>query len=113
MLTSSNSKTFFDFLFYSEWLQVLDKEYLAPPDALTWQDAWNFCKNKGGKLAEPKSLQDATDVQDIAMVYGDCCMGGSIWLGILGNSGIFQYASDWSPIVFSNWDPCEWRTFSK
>ena len=61
----------------------------------------DYCKTKGGKLAEPKSAQANEDIVALAKSIDD-----TVWIGIDDKSieGKFTYASDGESVIFTNWN---------
>ena len=60
----------------------------------------DYCKTKGGKLAEPKSAQANEDIVALAKSIDD-----TVWIGIDDKSkeGHFIYASDGTSVEYTNW----------
>ena len=60
----------------------------------------DYCKTKGGKLAEPKSAEANEDIVALAKSIDD-----TVWIGIDDKSkeGHFIYASDGTSVEYTNW----------
>ena len=87
-----------------------DKEYLVHVGGKSYVDSLEYCKIKGGKLAEPKSLEQNNDIVNLAKTV--TIEGPGVWIGIDDKlqEGDFTYASDGKPIEYTNWNPNEPRT---
>ena len=88
------------------------KEYLVHVEAKSYEEAVSYCATKGGKLAEPKSDEANNDIVNLA--ESNIMEFINVWIGIDDKSqeGYFVYASDGSPIVYSNWmsdQPNNWN----
>ena len=80
-----------------------DKEYLVHEEAKSYEGAVSHCVTNGGKLAEPKS--DVANDDIVSLAESNILQFSHLWIGIDDKSqeGQFEYSSDGSPIVYSNW----------
>lgn len=79
------------------WSSSRDEMCLkAFEDTLTWEEAFNFCKGKEGRLASIKNSKVNAPVKAIATNWYP-------WLGGKKEKSAFLW-SDGSPFNFTNWD---------
>ena len=81
-----------------------DKEYLVHAGGISYSEAVAYCKTKGGKLVEPKSVQNNNDL--VTLAKGIEIQGSGVWIGIndISKEGQFTYASDGKSLSFTNWN---------
>ena len=83
----------------SDWVKLGNKEY----NPVKWNDAKAFCMTEGGKLFEPKDAQENSGVTD----YAFSNELRHFWIGIqdepVSPEGTWVYASDGSPLEYTNW----------
>ena len=75
-------------------------KYFSYADQVTYDEAVVYCQSKGQKLAEPKSAKAYHETREVAK-----SLGKSAWIGIDDKlqEGQFTYASDGSPVTYTNW----------
>jgi len=90
-----------------EWVKLGNKEYCFNSNTLIWNDAKAFCMNEGGKLFEPRDATENSAVSDYAFNNGL----NIFWFGIedepVSPEGTWVYASDGSPLEYTNWNQGE------
>ena len=81
-----------------------DREYLVHAGGKSYSEAVAYCKTKGGKLVEPKSVQNNNDL--VTFAKGLKIQGSGVWIGIndISKEGQFTYASDGKSLSFTNWN---------
>lgn len=81
-----------------------DREYLVHAGGKSYSEAVAYCKTKGGKLVEPKSVQNNNDL--VTLAKGIEIQGSGVWIGIndISKEGQFTYASDGKSLSFTNWN---------
>jgi len=75
--------------------------YLVSDRQMNFFEAEEFCINEGGKLAEPKSDTDMSEIDYLVKQT----KGFSFWIGLSDycNEGTFTWKSDGSSLEYSNW----------
>merc|ERR1711962_158530 len=85
------------------WIQPgqNSKCYQVSPQRGNWYDADKFCKQSGGMLAEPRSVEES-ELIDGLMVDKSADVA---WIGLtdLWDEGIFLWDSDYSEPYYTNW----------
>ncbi|XP_048744943.1 perlucin-like [Ostrea edulis] len=87
------------------WHRHADSCYLfVTRMRLQWNEAWNFCKNYGGMLAEIDSASENTFLKSQAKKIGD-----SFWLGgaDIIVEGEWEWMSSHRRVSFTDWGPGE------
>ena len=86
------------------WRNLNGKEYFIHEGGLSYEQALDYCHNKGLKLVEPRSAQDNDDIGDIAKSIKT--QGYGVWIGIddKSNERQFTYASDGESVKYTNWE---------
>ena len=81
-----------------------DREYLVHAGGKSYSKAVAYCKTKGGKLVEPRSVQNNNDL--VTFAKGIEIQGSGVWIGIndISKEGQFTYASDGKSLSFTNWN---------
>ena len=94
-----------------DWKFIQGTCYSFVKTKLIYTDARTYCKGMGGKLLEPKDEITNDVIKDVAIHHLDgpwetIVTWGWFWLGIddIDQEGEFKYASDMSPILWSNWN---------
>ena len=87
--------------FSNSWVNLYDKEFYFNVGTANVEDAKAYCINQGGKLFEPKSSEVNMNITNLAKDRGML----DFWIGIndISEEGNFVYASNGSPIIWSNW----------
>ena len=93
--------------FLGDWVKIGNKEYCFNSNTLIWNDAKAFCMTEGGKLFEPRDAQENSAVTDYAF-SNELRL---FWIGIqdepVSPEGTWVYASDGSPLEYTNWNQGE------
>jgi len=86
-----------------DWVKIGNKEYCFNSNTLIWNDAKAFCMTEGGKLFEPRDATENSEVSEYAFNNGL----NIFWFGIedepVSPEGTWVYASDGSPLEYTNW----------
>ena len=84
-----------------DWTVKGGKKYLVVLEKKNHLDAITVCVGKGGKMFEPKSEKENTEIAALAKEKG----ATKIWIGIHDKTteGQFEYESDSKKITFANW----------
>ena len=85
-----------------DWTVKGGKKFLVVLEKKNHLDAATFCKKEGGKIFEPKSEAENTEITALAKKKG---AEFPIWIGIHDKTteGQFEYESDSKKITFANW----------
>jgi len=76
--------------------------YLLANQQMNFYEAEEFCRNEGGKLAEPKSDTETSEIDYLIKQTN----GLSFWIGLsdyCGDEGVFTWKSDGSILTYTNW----------
>ena len=76
--------------------------YLFGTEKMTFAEAQQFCKDNGGKLAEPRRK---IETNAINRIINEEAGGMSYWIGLTDNDreGTFTWLSDDSEVQYSDW----------
>ena len=85
------------------WEVKKEKKYLVHVAKKSHMEAQKFCQSQGGKLFEPKSKMENSEIAALAKEKGAT---NGIWIGINDRTseGIFKFDSDGTRISYKNWD---------
>jgi hypothetical protein len=90
----------------SGWTTLSGTCYFFSDDRKSFSEAESFCRNRGGKLAEPKEqntnkiLLDASKSERGSSLY-------QYWIGIKKVGSSRKWASDGSTVAWMNWGPSQ------
>ena len=84
-----------------DWTVKGGKKYLVVLEKKNHLDAITVCVGKGGKMFEPKSEKENTEIAALAKEKG----ATKIWIGVHDKTteGNFEYQSDSSKCKFTKW----------
>ena len=100
--TNFSSEKFLSLI--TEWIHSEYSNYSLHPGPRSQEEAVALCSSIGKQLVEPRSVD--TNAEIIALAQLEMMSGGyGVWIGIDDKSeeGSFKYASDGSPIHYTNW----------
>ena len=100
--TNFSSEKFLSLI--TEWIHSEYSKYSLHPGPRSQEEAVALCSSIGKQLVEPRSVD--TNAEIIALAQLEMMSGGyGVWIGIDDKSeeGSFKYASDGSPIHYTNW----------
>ncbi|CAG2255260.1 unnamed protein product [Mytilus edulis] len=93
----------------SDWVVLEDSCYFFSEltNSLTWNDAQDYCNERGAKLAEPETTQEVNLLKtEVNNKYGTVDNG--VWLGgdDMNTDGVWEWSSTNTPIstTDSDWD---------
>ena len=84
-----------------DWIVKGGKKFLVVLEKKNRMDAIKCCVKEGGKLAEPKSEKENTELAALIKEKG----AKNVWIGLhdISKEGHFQYQSDNSKCKYTNW----------
>merc|ERR1711970_497763 len=83
------------------WIPLQGSCYMTSPSPLTWFQSQEFCRTKGGYLAEIQSAEESDLVTTV--LNQETCY----WIGLneLANRGQWMWQHSVTPMKWSNWFP--------